>query len=38
MVVWECALRGKDGAELDSVVVRVARWLKSDRRSAEAGS
>lgn len=35
LIVWECALRGKDGAEVDAVVRRVVRWLGSNRRAAE---
>jgi DNA mismatch endonuclease (patch repair protein) len=35
LIVWECALRGKGGAEVDAVVRRVVRWLGSNRRAAE---
>lgn len=35
MQVWECALKGRQAAMLDSVAASVAAWLHSDESEAE---
>jgi len=37
LVVWECAIKGQEDAELDELVSGVATWLKSDARFGEIG-
>lgn len=31
-VVWECALRGSQGTDIEGVAQRLAGWLRSDNR------
>jgi DNA mismatch endonuclease (patch repair protein) len=35
LVVWECAVRGRDDNEVEEVAARVADWLRSDQPRGE---
>lgn len=35
LVIWECALKGRERKELSDVVVSAAKWLKSKSATAE---
>jgi len=37
LVVWECAIKGRKGAELDELGIHVTSWLASKERYAEIG-
>ena len=38
LVVWECAIKGRDEEELVKLGTEVVNWLKSDNRYGEKGS
>jgi len=35
LTIWECALKGKRNLGLDSILVRAAEWVRSDRSADE---
>lgn len=37
LVIWECAVRGKDPVAIEKVIRRVVRWLESSKSYSEMG-
>ena len=37
LIVWECALKGKTRLGLDTVIARIANWLRGNEPSLEIG-